>query len=204
MTRFLPKHKTKFLKTIIALFSFLFLSQNPFGQDSKVIQDSAQEEIIQVSELRQKFITYSLGFVGLPYVYGGDDPDEDGGFDCSGYIQYVAKYGLGMNMERTAQSIYDTVEIIPISQREPGDLVFFKNNMNSSRVTHVGIYLGMYNHGKDASLVGKKVFVSAVSDGPRRGVIITSMDENFWKNHYFATGRFLPSTLDYSKKEPEK
>ncbi len=199
MNRFLPKHKTKFLKKIIAVMSFLFFFQNFFGQAAKSSAAQENTEPVKVTELRQKFITYSLGFVGLPYVYGGDNPEKDGGFDCSGFIQYAVKNGLGINMERTAQSIYDSVEIIPVSQREPGDLVFFKNNMNSSRVTHVGIYLGLYNHGKDSNLEGKKVFVSAVSDGPRRGVIITSMDENFWKNHYFATGRFLPSTLDYSK-----
>lgn len=188
MNRFFPKHKTKFLKTFIAVISFLFFQSHLFG------------EPVQVTELRQKFITYSLGFVGLPYVYGGVDPENDGGFDCSGYVKYVVENGLKMSCERTAQSIYDTVTIIPISEREPGDLVFFKNNMKSSRITHVGIYLGEYNHGKEASLIGKKVFVSAVSDGPHRGIIIASMDENFWANHYYATGRFLPPTNDYSSK----
>lgn len=152
----------------------------------------------KVSDQRQEFITYSLGYIGVPYVYGGKDWDADGGFDCSGYVWYVAKNSLGLNLSRTAQQMYDEAEIIDIIDREPGDLVFFKNNMNSSRITHVGIYLGLYN-GDEKKLKGKKVFVSAVSDGPRRGITISAMDESFWEKHYFATGRILPPTVTETK-----
>lgn len=149
----------------------------------------------KVSAQRQKFITYALTLRGVPYVYGGHGP-EDGGFDCSGFVSYVTKHGLNISLPRTAQAIYDRIESVMPYDREPGDLVFFKNNLASKRITHVGIYLGIYKG--EGKFKGKRVFISAVSDGPKTGVLISAMDEPFWKKHYFASGRFLPSTDEYN------
>lgn len=151
--------------------------------------------VTKVSKQRQEFITYSLGFIGVPYVYGADDYKVQGGFDCSGYVSYVTNHGIGVQLPRTAQQIYNSMDIVKVSEREPGDLVFFKNDPNSDRITHVGIYLGVY-HGPEKKFEGKRVFISAVSDGPETGVVICLMEQKFWKEHYFATGRFLPATKD--------
>ncbi len=147
----------------------------------------------RVSTQRQDFIDYALQFRGTPYVYGGRTPEE--GFDCSGYVSYVTNYGLNIQLPRTAQAIYQKVDPVTVKEREPGDLVFFKNDMSSDKVTHVGIYLGVY-HGNMTQYEGKRVFISAVSDGPETGVVIRAMDENFWKTHYFASGRILPSSKE--------
>ncbi|MCR5079783.1 MAG: C40 family peptidase [Treponema sp.] len=150
----------------------------------------------KISAQRQKFITFALKYQGVKYVYGGTTPK---GFDCSGYVDYVANHGLGIQLPRQAQAIYNKVKKISPKEREPGDLMFFKNDMKSDRITHVGIYCGVY-HGSNKKFEGKRVFISAVSDGPRTGVILAGIDERFWKNHFFAYGRFLPSTKDWNKK----
>lgn len=70
-------------------------------------------------------------YLGVPYVYGGDDPS---GFDCSGLTEYVyAK--AGMTIPRTASA---QQRALPATGNPvPGDLVFF-----GTPAYHVGIYLG--------------------------------------------------------------
>ncbi len=154
----------------------------------------------RVSTQRQDFIDYTLQFRGTPYVYGGRTPEE--GFDCSGYVSYVANYGANILLPRTAQAIFQKVTPVTIKEREPGDLVFFKNDLTSDRITHVGIYLGVY-HGNMTQYEGKRVFISAVSDGPETGVVIRAMDEKFWKEHYFSSGRILPASKDSRQAEED-
>ena len=60
-------------------------------------------------------------------------------------------------------------------------------------VTHIGLYCGVYR-GPITEFNGKRVFVSAVSDGPKTGVQLTLISERFWKNHFFGYGRILPRT----------
>lgn len=147
----------------------------------------------RVSDDRQKLITYALSYEGTRYVLGGQTPEE--GFDCSGYVDYVVNEALGVVLPRTANAIYQSasVEKIEPREREPGDLMFFKNDMNSDKVTHVGIYCGVY-HGKRTEFEGKRVFISCVSDGAKTGVLLELIDARFWRNHFFAYGRILPAT----------
>jgi peptidoglycan DL-endopeptidase CwlO len=84
------------------------------------------------ADLGRRAATLSLQYLGRPYVWGGEDPS---GFDCSGLVQYV--YGrLGVALPRVARDQYHAGVHVPLSQLEPGDLVFFEH------LGHVGIYLG--------------------------------------------------------------
>lgn len=166
--------KTKY---IISLFLFVALITTAvFGATKKV---SAQ---------RQNFINSALKYRGVPYVYGGKSPK---GFDCSGYVSYVVANFTEYKMSGSAQSIYDSVTHIDAKQREPGDLIFFRTT-GGTRISHVGIYLGRYT--KEGTFHNKYVFVHAASDGPKTGVIVSSIDEKFWKEHFAGYGRFMPSS----------
>lgn len=127
-------------------------------------------------EARQKMITYSKQFVGVPYVYGGASRS---GMDCSGFIFTVANDALGVKLPRSSVGLYSAVRIIKDSEKEPGDLVFFKTV--GSKISHVGLYLG------------NNQFIHAASDGPNTGVIISSLKESYWSRTYAGAGQFLPS-----------
>jgi hypothetical protein len=90
----------------------------------------------------------ALKYEGWRYVFGGDNPTTS--FDCSGLVQWC--YGkAGINLPRTAQEQYDVTQHIPLSEAQPGDLVFFHSTYDAGTyITHVGIYQGdnqMFNAG---------------------------------------------------------
>ena len=71
--------------------------------------------------------------LGKPYVYGAAGPDS---FDCSGLTMYVwAKAGVGLPHSAAGQ--WDDTVRVPMSDIQPGDLIFFYQP-----VDHVGIYVG--------------------------------------------------------------
>lgn len=119
----------------------------------------------RVSEQRQALITYALKLQGTPYVYGGDSPEN--GMDCSGFVTYVAANSVGVQLPRTAHSLYTATKRIKPQEREPGDLVFFKNDPASERITHVGIYCGVY-HGKTVPSRGAGYLFRLSVTGPKQ------------------------------------
>ena len=127
--------------------------------------------------MREKFVAESKKYVGSPYVYGAVGPDS---FDCSGLVYYTAKQSIQKQLPRTAKALYNYCRIVPDKDKEIGDLLFFKTN-DTAPITHVGIY------------IGNNQFISAISDGPNTGVIISSLKQDYWKPKYVACGQFLKS-----------
>jgi len=149
-------------------------------------------DISEQSALRQTLIDYSMNLRGIRYNYGSENPNN--GFDCSGFIRYATKNSINVALPRTAQEMYNCMEKISPSEREPGDLVFFRAN---GRIDHVGIYLGRYQG--SGSLHGREIFINAASQGPRTGVVVSALDEPYWRRHYSSSGRFLPSSMQIAE-----
>ena len=71
--------------------------------------------------------------LGKPYDYGGSGPDS---FDCSGLTSWAWRAG-GRSLPHSSAAQYGVTARVPVSQIEPGDLVFY-----GSPIHHVGIYAG--------------------------------------------------------------
>ncbi len=130
----------------------------------------------QAKEARQKMIAQARTYIGTPYVSGGTN---ENGMDCSGLIYTVTREAIGLQFSRTVAQQYAECSIIKDDEKEAGDLVFFKTV--GDRISHVGLY------------VGNSQFIHSASDGPNTGVIMSSLNESYWKQHYYCVGRFLPS-----------
>ncbi len=128
---------------------------------------------------REKFVAEAKKYVGCPYQLGATGPDS---FDCSGLVYFVAKESIGKQLPRTAKALYSYCRVVPDSKKEIGDLLFFKTNNSGAAVTHVGIY------------IGNNQFISAISDGDNTGVIISSLNQPYWKPKYVACGQFIKAT----------
>jgi len=108
-------------------------------------------------------------WLGTPYRLGGNSKK---GIDCSKFSLAVYENVFDTSIGYTSINQYANVKPLEKDQLLPGDLVFFK--IRKKRITHVGIYLG---DGK---------FAHASSS---RGVMISNLDEAYWKRYYYSGGR---------------
>ena len=79
---------------------------------------------------------------GKPYVWGDEGPNS---FDCSGLVYAAYKSaGLGWpNWDRLNSGLYYTyTKQIPLSEMQPGDLLFYSYKGTISTIHHISIYAG--------------------------------------------------------------
>lgn len=79
-------------------------------------------------------VAFAYHQIGCPYVYGGTGPCNDG-FDCSGLVQ-AAWAAAGVSIPRDTYEQWSALPHIPMSDLEPGDLIYFNGE------SHVGMYVG--------------------------------------------------------------
>lgn len=137
------------------------------------VSRSSTASLSAATGTRQQLIDYAATLLGCKYVYGGSSPS---GFDCSGYVKYVFAH-FGINLSRTSASQYSNSVRISKSELNVGDLVFFSQTSGSSKVGHVGIY------------VGGGQFIHAASPG--KGVRYDSLSDSYYSSHYIGCGRVL-------------
>ena len=97
---------------------------------------TSTKEADDMSAARTSVVNFALQFVGNPYVWGGTSLTN--GADCSGFVQSIyASFGYDIPRVACDQAGYGTQ--IPISDAEPGDLIFYAK---SGYVYHVSMYIG--------------------------------------------------------------
>ena len=97
----------------------------------------------------QKAVNEARTYVGTPYRSGGT---SHSGIDCSG-LTMMAWRAAGVSLPHSSYGQYDDVRHVPLSQLQPGDLVFYYRGPS-----HVAIY------------VGNGQVIEALSHGERAGV----------------------------------
>lgn len=120
------------------------------------------------ADVKDKVYSQYREWKGTPYRRGGMSKR---GIDCSGLTSMFYSNEFGIKLPRTVREQSKTGMQIRRSDLHPGDLVFFKTGFRSF---HVGIYI------ED----GKFLHVSSSS-----GVMISNLDNSYWKNHYWQSRR---------------
>jgi cell wall-associated NlpC family hydrolase len=89
---------------------------------------------------RDSIIHNSRSLLGVRYKWAGASPER--GLDCSGFVQYVFKK-LGIDLPHHAATLAKLGEPMSKdrSEMQVGDLLVF-SKMKSTRISHVGIYVG--------------------------------------------------------------
>ncbi|MCW3128095.1 MAG: cell wall-associated hydrolase, invasion-associated protein [Bacteroidetes bacterium] len=135
---------------------------------------SMSVNIIEAEDPNLYFETYA--WLGTPYHWGGK---SHAGLDCSGFVAKVYNRLYGTGLSGAVSDIFKQCEEILPSELKEGDFVFF--NINGHYLYHMGIYL---QNGK---------FAHAAVHG---GVMVSSMDEAYYKRWFYKAGRLKQATGD--------
>lgn len=99
--------------------------------------DAASDPVTGESTLwTRRLLREALNLRGTPYRNGGSDP---GGFDCSGFTQWVFAR-VGVRLPRETRDQFHVGEPVHKGEQQPGDLIFFTTVARGA--SHVGIALG--------------------------------------------------------------
>lgn len=116
--------------------------------------------------LREALYARTMLVVNTPYTYGGNTPE--GGFDCSGLVQYALQGITEQRLPRVTSQWASVSSTIARSDLQRGDFVFF--NTSGGRYSHMGIY------------VGNERFVHAPSSGGM--VRVVGMDNPYFRKRF--------------------
>jgi hypothetical protein len=119
-----------------------------------------------------------MSLIGVPYVHGGAARE---GMDCSGLVYRVFQDTANLSLPRRVAGLMGSGALVK-SPIHIGDLLFFDTSDRGGPAdpTHVGVY------------AGSDRFVHAASEGPRTGVIVSSLSEAYYRNRFLGARRVIP------------
>ncbi|MBV4365477.1 bifunctional murein DD-endopeptidase/murein LD-carboxypeptidase [Erwinia sp. BNK-24-b] len=145
------------------------------GHNGFLLQASQDEfeQMVQNVDIKSRLMDQYSDWKGVRYRLGGTSKR---GIDCSAFVQTTFREQFGLDLPRSTYEQEDTGKSIQRNKLRPGDLVLFRAG---STGRHVGIYLGNDN------------FVHASTSS---GVMISSLNDVYWKNRYREARRVLSRT----------
>lgn len=133
----------------------------------KILKNNKSTSKCQLSKT-DLLLKQAKSYLGTPYRYGGTTRK---GIDCSAFVQ--SSYSvLDINLKRVSSAQALQGINITLDEIKQGDLLFFAQSGN--RISHVAIVERVNN-------LGAIFFIHASSS---KGVIITSLDDEYWSKKY--------------------
>lgn len=129
-------------------------------------------EILAVPAAGPTIVSIAMSYLGYPYVSGGAGP---GGFDCSGFTQYVVGLATGIWISHAVEAQpYSAGSWVDYGAWQPGDLIFFQNTYREG-ISHAAIYIG------DGMIVH--------AENEESGVTIDSIYSDYYAPRYWGAVR---------------
>lgn len=141
-----------------------------------VATDSKRAKAKEAKNTKDNIIDYAKTFEGTRYKFGGTTKK---GMDCSGLV-FIAFKTEDITLPRISRDMAKKGILISFKDIQEGDLVFFKTNPNKKAINHVGLVV--------ESRRGEVKFIHATT---RAGVIISDLDEKYWKNAFVEVRRII-------------
>lgn len=126
--------------------------------------------------LQEKIIDYAKTFEGVKYRFGGDDYK---GIDCSGLV-FETFRAHDIYLPRISRDMAKQGDKIDLKDTRKGDLLFFKTGNRRNAINHVGIVTEI----KDYNIY----FIHSTTS---KGVIISSLNEDYWLKSFFEARSLL-------------
>lgn len=158
-------------RIVLLVALLLILGGNTFAQegDSLMVRFFKEKGLSLDSANNIALYDASCTWLGVPYRYGVCTPT---GTDCSGFTKWIYRNVYKIELSGGSADIYSKVKKVDDADRKEGDLVFFR--ISKGRISHVGVYLQ------------NDYFIHAST---QLGVIISSLNEPYYKKYYTGAGR---------------
>lgn len=141
------------------------------GLGSNALAQNTEAAYVAPVASGQYISNFAMQFVGYPYVWAGNGP---GGFDCSGFTQYVILNTLGIDIGHGTAGQVNYGWWVDAANLQPGDLVYFAGTYGDG-ISHTGVY------------IGDGQFVHAENEGT--GVRVSALWSNYYASHYYGAIR---------------
>ncbi len=143
------------------------------GENDGLLLQASQDEfeqMVRTLDVKSRIMDQYADWKGVRYRLGGSTKT---GIDCSGFVQRTFREQFGLELPRSTYEQQEMGKPVVRTRLRSGDLVLFRAG---STGRHVGIY------------IGNNQFVHAST---RSGVMISNMDEPYWKKRYNEARRVL-------------
>ncbi|CCJ85217.1 Lipoprotein spr precursor [Cronobacter dublinensis 582] len=143
------------------------------GENDGLLLQASQDEfeqMVRTLDVKSRIMDQYADWKGVRYRLGGSTKS---GIDCSGFVQRTFREQFGLELPRSTYEQQEMGKSVDRTRLRTGDLVLFHAG---STGRHVGIY------------IGNNQFVHAST---RSGVMISNMDEPYWKKRYNEARRVL-------------
>jgi len=157
------------MKLIVSCLFILFITGCATTNQPKK-QPNYSNENHSKSRVSKKLYSQYRSWKGVKYRLGGSSKR---GVDCSAFTQITFKDQFNKKIPRTTAKQVKLGRFVLKRNLRKGDLIFFKTGRN---VRHVGVYMG------------NRKFLHASTS---KGVIISSIDNVYWKSKYWKSRRIL-------------
>jgi hypothetical protein len=107
-------------------------------------------------------------------MYGASSPAA---FDCSGFVGYVYREAANIQLPRSSRQIWVIGFPVQLAKAQPGDILVF--DTSGGFPSHVAL------------LINKNQMIHAVSQGPRTGVMISSLNDSYFGPRLIGVRSFL-------------
>ncbi len=128
------------------------------------------------SDVVIRLIEEAYKFKGVRYRLGGMTHN---GIDCSGLIVRVFQE-QNIKLPRTSHEMSVLGKRLSKNELQKGDLLFFRTNRRRSGVSHVGMVVDVHDNN-----------VYFIHSSSSKGVIVSSLNENYYTRAYSHASRIL-------------
>jgi len=158
--------KLKIIVIVVSLFLIACGSSKKTNFKQTKTEKSSKKK---KSDKADAIIAFAKTYSGTKYKYGGTTKK---GIDCSGLL-FVSFQSEQIDLPRVALDMSKKGTKISLSKVQKGDLLFFKTNKKKRSINHVGLVVEKNKKGL--------FFIHSTTSS---GVIISSLDQNYWKNAF--------------------
>lgn len=140
--------------------------------NADAVQKFFLQKNILFDSVKTSYLYYKVyEWLGICYKYSGETKK---GIDCSGFVSEIYRNVYCIRLSGGSRDIWTQVNPIEKKNLQEGDILFFK--IRKGQISHVGVYLGN-NFFAHASV--------------QEGVIISNLNEEYYKKYFFKGGRIL-------------